>query len=209
MPRLLLITVVTLMLAAGAARAEGISGKVGLTGKAGFLVPLEDRFLTGGAIAGDAEGQSDFAAGGGLIFGIGDRMALEIEALRVPNLDVEIGGLKAYEAALTDLSLGLQYRFAPTSRLVPLVGAGVDFIKGDLSAATGANYRLDWTVGGHASAGVDFFVTPGIALIAEVRGIYAPRGDIKAGDLKVGKYDPTSVAGMVGVRLLLPGSTFR
>lgn len=209
MPRMLLITIVTLFLAGGVACAESISGKAGLTGKAGFLVPLEDRFLTSGAIAGDAEGQSDFAAGGGLIFGIGDRLALEIEALRVPNLDVEIGGVKVYEAALTDLSLGLQYRFAPTSRLVPLVGAGIDFIKGDLSAATGANYRLDWTVGGHVNAGVDYFLTPGIALIAEIRGIYAPRGDIKAGELKIGKYDPMSFAGTLGVRLLLPGSAFR
>lgn len=209
MQRLLFFTVLTLILASGIACAESISGKFGLTGKAGVLAPLRDRFIRSSAITGTAEGESSFAGGGGFIYGIGDSLALEIEALRVASLDVEIAGSKVYDASLTDLSLGLQYRFTPNNRLVPLVGAGVDFIKGDLEATTGADYRMDWTVGGHAHVGVDYFVTPGIALALDLRGIYTARGDIKAGDVKVGKYDPLSFVGTLGVRLFLPKSAFR
>lgn len=209
MQRLLLLTILTLILTSGIACADSIAGKFGLTGKAGVMVPLRDRFISSSAITGTAEGQSDFAAGGGGIYGIGDNLALEIEALRVPNLDVEIAGSKVYEASLTDVSLGLQYRFTPDNRLVPLIGAGVDFIKGDLEATTGAGYSLDWTVGGHAHAGVDYFFTPGIALVMELRGIYTARGDINAGDVNVGKYDPLSFVGTLGVRLFLPKSAFR
>jgi len=209
MQRLLISTILMLILASGSARAESISGKFGLTGKAGVLVPLKDRFISSSAITGKAEGQADFAGGGGFIYGIGENLALEMEALRVPNLDVEIAGSKVYEASLTDLSLGLQYRFTPNNRLVPLVGGGVDFIKGELEATTGAGYSMEWTVGGHAHAGVDYFFTPGIALAAELRGIYTARGDINAGDVKVGKYDPLSFVGTLGVRLFLPKSAFR
>lgn len=209
MQGLLFSIILSLILASGIACAESISGKFGLTGKAGVMVPLRDRFISSSAITGTAEGQSDFAGGGGFIYGIGDNLALEIEALRVPNLDVEISGTKVYEASLTDLSLGLQYRITPNSRLVPVIGAGFDFIKGDLEAATGAGYSMDWAFGGHVHAGADYFVIPGIALAVDLRGIYTTRGDINAGDVKVGKYDPLSFVGTLGVRLFLPESAFR
>lgn len=209
MPRILVTTILALVLASGIACAESIAGKFGITGKGGVVVPLRDRFISSSTITGNAEGQSDFAGAGGFIYGIGEHLALEIEALRVPNMDIEIAGSKAYEASFTDLSLGLQYRFSPQGRLVPVLGAGADFVKGDLDSTTGAGYSLDWTVGGHANAGLDYFITPGIALALDFRGIYTTRGDINLGDVKVGKYDPLSFVGTLGVRLFLPESAFR
>ncbi|HBA90135.1 MAG TPA: hypothetical protein DCZ75_19685 [Geobacter sp.] len=209
MRRIIMMTAVGLVLISTAASAESIAGRFGITGKAGVLAPLRNHFISSDTISSTSEGKESFAGGGGFIYGIGDHTALEIEALRVPNMDVELAGSKVYEASLTDLSVGLQYRFAPDSRLVPLIGAGADFIKGELSSTTGASYSMDWTVGGHVNAGADWFITRGIAFSIDLRGIYTTRGTIKAGDTKVGRYDPLSIVGTLGFRLFLPESAYR
>lgn len=190
--------------AAGTAAADTLDKRFGIYGKAGAVYPLQDDFVS---VTDDAE--ADFATGGGAIFGLTPSLALELDVSHVPQLDLEIDGSKAYEAEFTDIALGLQYRFTPGNRLVPYLGAGVDFITGDLEHVSGNSYDLEWTVGGHVSAGMDFFLTRGVALNLEVRGIMAPEGDVEDGDSNVAEYDPTSVIATVGLRLFLSDSAFQ
>lgn len=192
-----------LALASASAGAESLAGRFGITGKAGALVLLQDDFIS----ATDGS-QPAFAAGGGIIFGLSRNLAAEIDVTHVPELEVEIAGNKAYEASMTDVALGLQYRPASDNRVVPFFGAGIDFIKGDLEHVSGANYDLEWTVGGHVNAGLDYFVTRGIAFTVDVRGLYAAKGDVESAGTKVGEYDPMSFIGTLGIRLLLPERVF-
>ena len=203
MRRAILLATLILTLVSGTAMAASIDGRFGLTGKAGALVPLKDDFISS-----TTESKTGLAYGGGLIYGFSKNFAAELDVTHVPKLDVEISGSKVFEASFTDLSLGVQYRFASENRLVPFVGAGVDFIKGDLTNISGAKYDLDWTAGGHVNAGLDYFVTRGIALTADFRGVFTDKGDIKNGDVRVGEYDPMSFIGTVGIRLFLPENTF-
>jgi len=197
--RQLLLIILMIIFSTSTVLADNIGGRLGLTGKAGVLMPLKNDFISG-----TSESKTGFAAGGGLIYGINSNFAAELDITHVPSLDVEISGSKAFEASITDLSLGIQYRFMPEKHLVPFIGAGVDFIKGDLEHVAGNSHDLDWTAGGHVNAGVDYFVTRGIALTADFKGIFAAAGDIKTGSIKVGEYDPTSFVGTFGVRLFLP-----
>lgn len=188
-------------LTAGTVMAADIDGRLGITGKVGFAVPLQDDFITGAT-----DSKTGLAAGGGLIYGLSKNLAAELDITQVPTIDLEVDGSKVGEAAFTDVSLGLQYRFNPDNRLVPYLGAGVDFITGDFQYQSGQKFDFEWTTGGHISAGVDYFATKGIALTAEVKGIFAPAGDVKS---TASEYDPTSFVGTVGVRLFLPDRLFR
>lgn len=187
------------MVLTGNAMADSISGRFGITARLGGAVPLSDDFIKG-----TSDTKSGFAAGGGLIYGFGENMAAEVEVLHMPQLDVQTHGVKTYEASLTDISLGIQYRFASANKLVPYIGIGPDFITGDLKHVNGAGYDLDWTFGGHINCGFDWFITPGIALTADVRGVYAADGDVLRGSTEVSEYRPQWFQGAVGVRLFLP-----
>ena len=81
---------------------------------------------------------------------------------------------------------------------------GADFIKGRLKHVSGNSYDLDWTYGGHVNAGLDWFLTKGIALTADVRAVSAVSGDLLSGSTKVAKYDPFWVQGTFGARFILP-----
>lgn len=203
MRKAIILATLTIILATGTAMAASIDGRFGMTGKAGVLVALKDDFTssTGGSSPG-------FAYGGGLIYGLSKNFALELDFTHVPNLDVETSGIKVLEASFTDLSLGVQYRFIPENRLVPYLGVGADIIKGELANLAGRKYDMDWTGGGHVNAGFDYFITRGIALNVDVRGVYTAKGDIKDGDVWVGEYNPMSFIGMVGIRLFLPEKAF-
>lgn len=197
------LTILMVILSASSIYAASIDGRFGLTGKAGAVVALKDDFTssTGGSSPG-------FAYGGGFIYGFGKNFAVELDATHVPNLDVETSGIKVLEASFTDLSLGVQYRFIPENRLVPYLGVGADIIKGELANLAGRKYDMDWTGGGHVNAGFDYFITRGLALNVDVRGVYTAKGDIKDGDVWIGEYDPTSFIGTVGIRLFLPENAF-
>ena len=198
------LLILLILCSAATAAADTLDKRLGIYGKAGAVYPLQDDFVNG-----TDDSETTFATGGGLIFGLNPSLALELDVSYVPQMDLDIGGSKGYEAEFTDVALGMQYRFTPESRLVPYLGAGVDFITGDLEHVSGTSYDLDWTVGGHVSAGLDFFLNRGIALNVEVRGILAPEGDVEAGDSNVAEYDPSSIIATVGLRLFLPESTFR
>ena len=189
-------TLILLLVLASDVMAESIDGRLGLTGKLGVYVPVQNDFITS-----TSDAKAGFAGGGSLIYGLNNSLAVELDITHVPTIDVEAAGVKVGEAALTDLSLGLQYRFTPQSRLVPFLGAGVDFINGDFKNEFDQKYDLDWSVGGHVNAGVDYFVTRSIALSVEAKGIFAGKGDMKKTALQ---YDPTSFVGTVGIRLFLP-----
>lgn len=179
--------------------ADTIANRLGVTGRLGFATPLKDDFVNG-----TAETKTGFAGGGGFIYSFGNNLATEVDVIHLPKLDVNKGGIKAYEATITDIGLGLQYRIIPDKKVVPYIGAGFDFIKGSLKHVSGSSYDLDWTYGGHLNAGVDWFLNSSIALTAEARGTLAASGDILSGSTKVGEYNPFWVQGTVGVRLFLP-----
>ncbi|MBJ6725723.1 outer membrane beta-barrel protein [Geomesophilobacter sediminis] len=204
MRRQSLLLLLVLLAAAKPATAESLDGRLGITAKAGALVPLKDDFVSS-----TTHSNPGVAAGGGIIFGLGRNFAGEIDVTHVPGLDVEISGAKAYEARLTDVSLGVQYRFLPAEHLVPYVGGGVDFITGELKHVSGADYDLEWTEGGHVNLGFDYFLTPGIAFTGEARGIFPFDGDVTGPNGKVGTYRPMAFVGTLGFRLMLPAHVFR
>lgn len=198
--RVISFTLVLLFLLFTNALADSIQGRIGLNGKVGFLMPIQDDFITGAD-----ETNTGLAAGGGVIYGLGHNLAAEFDITHAPSLNVQAAGAKVGEASLTDISLGLQYRFTPDSHLVPYLGGGVDLIKGKFTNVADRRYGLEWTTGGHVSAGVDYFATPGIVLTAELKGVFAPSGNIKSTPQE---YNPNSFVGTVGVRLFLPEHIF-
>ncbi|GFO64307.1 porin family protein [Geomonas paludis] len=200
MRRIIFLMAVISTLTAGTAMGDSIDGRFGITGKIGFLMPIQDDFITGAD-----ETNTGLAAGGGVIYGLGQNLGAELDITHAPTLNVQAAGGKVGEASLTDISLGLQYRFTPDRRLVPYLGAGVDFIKGKFTNAADRRYGLEWTTGGHVSAGLDYFATRGIALTAELKGIFAPAGNIKSTPQE---YNPNSFVGTIGIRLFLPEKMF-
>jgi outer membrane protein len=198
--RTIIIMALALVLVGASAFADSLNGRFGITGKGGGLVPLQDDFIRG-----TTDAKAGVAAGGGMIFGLGRNFAIEFDGTHVMNLEGNNAGAKAYDASFTDLALGIQYRVASENRLVPFFGAGVDFIKGQLKNSLGTRIDLDWTEGGHVNLGLDYFLTRGIALSLELRGMLAFEGDLKGFDTK---YDPTSCLGTLGIRLILPEKTF-
>jgi outer membrane protein len=195
MRRIIISAVIALSLVAGNAMAESINGRLGLTGKAGFIVPLNDSSINGTTF----ETSTGFAFGGGLIYGFCNNFAGEVDVTHAPSMNVKIGGIKIAEAQSTDIGLGIQYRIMPGNKLVPFIGIGADFIKGDIDAST-----LDWTVGGHVNGGIDFFLNKSIAITADFRYLFGAKSDITQNGVKVGKFDPMNVSGTVGIRLFLP-----
>lgn len=193
------ITIIVLSLAASNVQADSIAGRVGVTARIGAALPLKDDFIKR-----TSDTDAGFVAGGGVIYGFGELVAADVEVLHMPQLDVSANGVKTYEAAITDVALGVQFRFLTKNRLVPYVGFGPDFVTGDLKHVNGAGYKLDWTYGGHVNFGCDWFIKPGIAMTTDVRGVYAADGDVLSGSSKVSEYRSQWFQGTVGVRLMLP-----
>jgi len=196
---LILTTFSILTLLTSTAMAESIAGRLGVTARIGATLPLKDDFIKG-----TSETNAGIALGGGLIYGFSEFLAADVEVLHMPQLNVQANGVKTYEAALTDVALGVQFRFLTKNKLVPYVGLGPDFITADLKHVNGASYKLDWTFGGHVNLGFDWFITPGIAMTTDVRGVYATDGDVLSNSTKVSEYRPQWFQGTVGVRLMLP-----
>ena len=75
---------------------------------------------------------------------------------------------------------------------------------GTLKNVSGTNYDLDWTEGAHVNIGLDYIINKGIAFTTDVRGLLVLEGDMRNAGAKVGKFDPVSFIGTVGIRLFLP-----
>lgn len=199
MRRYIFLAVITLSMTTSTAFADSIANRFGITGRIGVVAPLDNEFVKD-----TSDTNSGVAYNGGLIYGFTDHIASELEITYIPKLKVEIDGDTAYDAQMTDISLGLQYRFMPEKSLVPYIGVGVDFIEGKLDYLDGGGYDMAWTYGGHINAGLDWFLTKGIALTADVRCTAAATGDVEKGNTKVTEYDPLWFQGTVGFRLILP-----
>jgi outer membrane protein len=163
--------------------ADSIKGKLGVTGKIGFLIPNDNDYAP---IRNNFEG--GLIIGGGFIYGIDDRFAAEFE---ITHGDYNLG------FGVTNISLGGQYRFVlEQSKLVPYLGTGLDLVM--TYADQGRD--VDTTVGFHASGGIDYFIMKELALIGEARIVIAPEADIKGPSGKLGNFDPTNFSTTVGVR---------
>lgn len=172
------------------AMADSIKGRVGVTGKIGFIAPADNEsdFHHNSTDAG-------FIAGGGLIFGIDDHFAAELDLTRA------YFGSETGDFGVTNLSIGGQYRFALSDRrFVPYVGAGLDILFSDYDPNDGSNQDVDTTVGGHANAGVDFFIQRQLALTAEAKLVAAPEADITRNGTHRGNFDPSSFSSTFGIR---------
>lgn len=199
MRRIIVLTIAVLSLTSVQAMAENIAGRLGLTARIGATVPLQDDFIKG-----TSDTDAGLAFGGGLIYGFNEHVAGEVEAFHTPQLDVSSGGVKTFEADITDISLGVQFRFLAGNRLVPYFGFGPDFITGGLKHVNGTDYKLDWTYGGHVNLGFDWFINKGIAFTTDLRGVYAVDGDVLRGSAKVTEFQPQWFQGTAGFRLMIP-----
>lgn len=180
------ICVITTVLMAGAAMADSIQGKIGVSGRIGLLIPADGDF-------GPFKNSTDagFVGGGGVIYGFDKNFAGEIDISRTAFAS-DFG-----DFGTTNLSVGAQYRFQLSQqRVVPYVAAGLDLLMND----SGDRYDVDTTLGIHLGGGVDYFISRQIALNAEAKMVLSPDADISDPSGKRGNYDPSSFATTVGVR---------
>jgi len=179
--------------AAGLNGSESIDGRLGVTGRIGFLVPADSDAVGAGVVIGRGHSDVGFVGGGGLILGLVNNFAADFEITHD-----SFGTNTTTDFDTTNFSLGVQYRFLnlPVRRLVPYAGIGLDIL------VNGANNGLDVdTVAGiHVKGGVDYFVTRQFALTSEIKGVLAPNADIKSGGTRVGEFDPDSFAMTFGLR---------
>ncbi len=185
-----------LALAAGTAMAESIKGRIGVTGRIGFLVPADSDYA-GYNVSTDV----GFNGGGGFIYGITDNIAAELDITHT-EFGGDVRGVKLGDFNTTNISLGAQYRFNDVMpHLTPYAGAGLDILVNGLDYDDGGSADVDTVVGVHVSAGVDYFVMKQLALTTEVKGILAPDADIKGPfGGKIGNYDPMSFTMTFGAR---------
>ena len=184
----------TVSLASGTAMADSIKGRLGVTGKVGFLVPADN----------DAEYSNNrtnrtdkgLIGGGGLLYGIGDNFAAEFDVTGSSF------GSDTGDFSVANISLGGQYRFTlpQIRKLVPYAGVGLDILATDYDPNDGTGRHVDTTVGVHASGGVDYFIQEHLALSAEAKIVAAPDADISARGQRSGDFDPTSFSSTFGVR---------
>ena len=186
---------VIVSLGAGSAMADdSINGRLGVSGRIGFIVPADSEAVSTGVLIGRGHTDVGFVGGGGFIYGVTDRIAAEFD---ITHSGFGTDGLADFDT--TDISMGVQYRFLniPVRHLVPYVGGGLDIL------INGANNGLnvDTVVGVNAKAGVDYFVMRNFALTSELKGVLAPNADInRPGSGKIGDFDPDSFTMTFGVR---------
>ncbi len=192
-----------LTLIAGTAMAESIKGRIGVTGRIGFLVPADSELTDDSGFLTNASTDVGFNGGGGFIYGITDNIAAELDITHT-WFGADVGGAKLGDLNTTNISLGAQYRFdVPVRHLTPYVGAGLDILVNGFDGdgiLSGIPFEVDTVVGAHISAGADYFVTKQLALTTELKGVLAPDADIKVLGQKVGNYDPMAFTMTFGAR---------
>ena len=182
------------LFASNSAFADSIKGRLGITGRIGFLVPADNEEVATGTVLGKSHSDVGFIGGGGLIYGITDNIAAELEITHASfSTDVDM------DFDTTNISMGVQYRFLnlPVKQLVPYAGAGLDIL------VNGANHGLDvdTVTGVHLKVGADYFVMRQLALNSEIKGVLASNADISVpGSGKVGEFDPNNFSMTFGIR---------
>jgi len=165
-----------------------------VSGRIGFLVPADnepDLIL-------NRQNGTDvgFIGGGGLIYGIDDHIAVELDITRTGF------GSNVGDFGITNFTLGGQYRFRlDHPKFVPYLGGGLDILMSDFDPKGGFIRDIDTTVGFHASGGMDYFIQRNFALNAEVKLIAAPDTSINdANGVHRGDFDPSSFSTTFGIR---------
>lgn len=189
MRKSLLMTAIALvaMLAGSNAMAENLQGRIGVTGRLGVVVPADSEANSPvGKLV--VETDAGFIGGGGLIYGVDNNVALELDVTHSEFHAKSLGTAK-----VNNVSIGGQYRFS-SDQAVPFLGLGVDILMSDLP-----RHDVDTVLGFHLSAGVDYFVSRELALTAQVKGVQAFEADM-TGESSSGDFDPSSLAATVGFR---------
>jgi outer membrane protein OmpA-like peptidoglycan-associated protein/outer membrane protein W len=239
MKKILLVVTAVLFLFASTAIAESIKGKFGVTARGGATYMFDSEWtdqMTAswnaayhGILEKDIKAGWGWTVGGGIMYGITDNLAVEFDVIYLQTKLEASGYMRDLErqtrtdrvfdigkAQTVDFSLGAQWRFMPTSRFVPYVGAGVDVMWNHLSLdhsmfAGSVDADVDPTFGGHLSAGVDYFITPNIALNAEIRGLLSTKGDMTfqspgSPEVEVAEYNPSNISAFLGIRFFFGGA---
>ncbi|KAF0220506.1 MAG: outer membrane [Geobacteraceae bacterium] len=183
-------------LVAGNAMADSIAGRFGMTGRIGFLIPADNDFNDR-----KLETDAGFVGGGGFIYGIDKNLAAEIDVTRTEFGSNLVSGPDQGDFGITNISLGVQYRFMITpQQLVPYAGGGLDILLNDYKRENRTKPDVDTVVGVHLAGGIDYFVLKQLALNAEAKAVIAPEADINQPG-NSGHFDPSSFSGTFGVRL--------
>ena len=190
----LLLTVCAVLTAvlAGNAAADEMRGRLAVTGRLGVTDPSNgERDLPGvGTLV--VSSDAGFIGGGGLLYGIDDNIAVELDVTRSTYRTSAFG-----TAGVTNVSMGTQYRFPERQRLVPYAGAGLDVLINDLS-----DRYATTVVGMHLAAGMDYLLSRQLALNVELKGVEAISADVRDfSGAKIGTFDPSNISFTVGARL--------
>lgn len=174
------------------AAAENLTGRLGVTGRLGFTVPADSDWQTAGPLDSD----TGFIFGGGFLYGITRNVAAEFDVTH-SIYDLRFDRVsKDGTANVTNVSLGAQWRFASDRPYTPYVGGGLSILFNDYTDSD-----VDTTVGVNLKAGIDYYITPRVALNAELKGTISPSADMRylpAADH--GSFDPSSLSGLFGMR---------
>jgi outer membrane protein len=137
-----------------------------------------------------------------------DAIGLELLASLPFDHDWTVGGLDGGNVKHLPPTLSLKYHFNNSSRLIPYVGAGVNYTiffdedtHGALNTAVGDDVDLDNSLGLALQAGVDFMIDEQLFFNVDVRYIDID-SDVKIDGKKVGKanIDPVLVGVHMGYR---------
>jgi outer membrane protein len=129
------------------------------------------------------------------LYGISRDLAAEVE-FNHSNYDLKYDRFtKDGTANVNEISFGLQWRF-PSRQLTPYVGGGLSILFNDYTDSNVEN-----TVGINLKGGIDYFVTPRVALNAEMRLVVSPYADMSYQPAyDNGSFDPSSFSGLFGIR---------
>jgi outer membrane protein len=193
MKKIIAAVVVVLMAALNAnnAAAENLTNKLAISGRIGFTVPSDSEWQINGPITGD----TGLTFGVGLLYGVSRNLAAELEYTH-SQYDLRYDRFtKDGTANVDDVSIGLQMRF-PSRQVTPYLGAGVSILFNDYTDSDVNN-----TVGFNLKGGMDFFVTPQLALNGELRMVLSPKADMNYRPVyDRGSFDPSSFFGLFGIR---------
>lgn len=191
MNRILKTSVVAFLLAAasvGVAEAQSIRNTMGMTARAGILSPADSKEPAGGGRDFLVDSDMGIVGGIGFIYGVDDHLAFEVDInFSRFNTDSMHG-----DADMKDMGVGIQYRFPPANpKLTPYMGLGLDVLIPDYERS-----NVDAVFGGHVRGGFDYFFDRAMAFNVDFKAIGGFQADVDKG----GKFDPSSVSCMAGIR---------
>ncbi|MDD2899426.1 MAG: outer membrane beta-barrel protein [Desulfuromonadaceae bacterium] len=195
MKRIVVAIAVVLLAALNAdfAAAENLTDKLAVSGRIGFTLPSDSEWNGNRSLTAD----TGVILGVGLLYGISRNLAAEVEYTH-SNYDLKTDAFfRDGTANVNDLSLGLQWRF-PSRQATPYVGGGLSILFNDYTDASVEN-----TVGVNLKGGIDYFVSPRLALNAEMKLVISPTADMydqSSSSIGHGSFDPSSFSGLFGIR---------